>query len=378
MSSKRYPAIRRQLAGMSMVELLVALTIGSFLMWGAITVYSRSRTTYQVSEQVARLQENARYAISVIEPDIRLANYWGLMNDPSVVTGAATPAQGASPMSGVLGKCGNNFAFNLGEIVRGDNNAFTLSATRNVTTCSPADVNDAVNGAGIAQPGADTITVRRVNTLSTAASVSKIQLYVTRWGGSSQVFNSNTAPGALGPSAEVHDVIVNTYYIDADSVGRAGIPALRRKSLVNGPDWNDQEVISGVEDLQIQFGVDLGRDANNDGIPDDTDGNGLPDSYTGIASQWVNPNAVPATALIVSVRFWLLVRSETAEQGFVDNNTYAYGDRLVANGFTNTLNAAGVGKAYRPGTPVTSPAANYRRMLVSRTIQLRNTMSIGP
>ncbi|MGH8314783.1 MAG: PilW family protein, partial [Steroidobacterales bacterium] len=299
---------RRRMRGMSMVELLVAMTIGSFLMWGAITVYSRSRTTYQVSEQVARLQENARYAVSVIEPDLRLANYWGLMNDPTVVTGAATPAQGASPMSGVLGKCGNNFAFNLGEIVRGDNNTFTLSPTRDTTTCSPANVNDQVNGTGTARPGSDTITVRRVNTQSTAASVNRIQLYVTRWGGSSQVFNSNTAPGALGPSAEVHDVIVNTYYIDADSVGRTGIPALRRKSLVNGPDWNDQEIISGVEDLQVQFGIDNGRDANNDGIPDDADGNGLPDSYTGIASAWVDPSAVPATALVVSVRFWLLIR----------------------------------------------------------------------
>lgn len=349
---------RRRMGGMSMVELLVAMTIGSFLMWGAITVYSRSRTTYQVSEQVARLQENARYAISVIEPDIRLANYWGLMNDPTVVTGAATPAQGASPLSGVLGKCGNNFAFNLGEIIRGDNNAFTLSPTRNTTTCSPANVSDVVNGTGTARPGADTITVRRVNTQSTAAAISKIQLYVTRWGGSSQVFKSNTAPGVIGPNAEVHDIIVDTYYIDSDSVGRAGIPALRRKTLgtvAGAPDWADQEVISGVEDLQVQFGIDNGRDANNDGIPDDTDGNGLPDSYTGIASAWVNPNAVPATALIVSVRFWLLVRSETAEQGFTDTRTYTYGDRV----------------GYAPND-------NFRRLLVSRTIQLRNTMSIGP
>jgi len=375
MSMKRWLKAPDRIGGMSMVELLVAMTIGSFLMWGAITVYSRSRTTYQVSEQVARLQENARYAVSVIEPDIRLANYWGLMNDPSVVTGAATPAMGASPLSGSTTPCGTNFALNLGEIIRGDNNAFTLGPGR-TAACNPYNSSDAVGGT--AQPGADTITVRRVNTQAAAATNTRLQLYVTRWGGASQVFNNGITPGALGPSAEIHDVIVDTYYIGADSVGRVGIPSLRRKSLINGPDWFDQEVISGVEDLQVQFGIDLGRDANNDGIPDDSDANGLPDSYTGIVTQWVNPSAVPATALIVSVRFWLLVRSETPEQGFVDNNTYAYGDRLAANGFTSILNAAGVGKAYRPGNPTTSAAANYRRMLVSRTIQLRNTMSIGP
>ncbi|MGH8315622.1 MAG: PilW family protein, partial [Steroidobacterales bacterium] len=91
------------------------------------------------------------------------------------------------------------------------------------------------------------------------------------------------------------------------------------------------------------------------GKPDDADGNGLPDSYTGIASAWVDPSAVPATALVVSVRFWLLIRSETAEQGFRDTNVYTYADRV----------------GYAPND-------NFRRLLVSRTIQLRNTLSIGP
>jgi type IV pilus assembly protein PilW len=362
----------RNARGMSMVELMVALTIGGFLMWGAITVYSRSRTTYQVSEQISRLQENARYAMSVIEPDLRLANYWGLMNDPTLVTGAATPVQTVSPLSGTTTSCGTNFALNLSELVRGDNNAFTLGPAR-TAACNPFNNAD-VAVAGNNQPGADTLTIRRVSTQPSPATNTRLQLYVTRWGGSSQVFNSGVAPGALGPNAEIHDVIVDTYYISQDSVGQPvgiRIPALRGKTLVNGPGWQDQEVISGVEDLQVQFGVDLGRDGNNDGIPDDIDGNGIPDSYTGVASQWVNPNAVPATGLVVAARFWLLVRSTTAEQGFIDGNTYQYGDRLTANGVTALLNGAGVGKAYQPND-------NFRRLLVTRTVQLRNTMSIGP
>ena len=358
----------RHLRGMSMVELMVALTIGSFLMWGAITVYSRSRTTYQVSEQVSRLQENARYAVSVIEPDLRLANFWGLMNDPALVTGAATPLQAVSALSGTTTACGTNFALNLGEIARGDNNAFTLGPGRSAA-CNPFNSSDVVGGT--AQPGSDTITVRRVSTQASAVTPTRLQLYVTRWGGGSQVFNNGVAPGALGANAEIHDVIVDTYYIDADSVGRPGIPALRRKNLINGPAWQDQEVISGVEDLQVQFGIDLGRDGNNDGVPDDIDGNGVPDSYTGVASQFVNPNAVPATAQVVSARFWLLIRSETAEQGFVDGSTYQYGDRALGNGTTAVLNAAGIGKAYRPNN-------NFRRLLVTRTVQLRNTLGIPP
>ena len=352
----------RKVCGMSMVELLVALAIGSFLMWGAITVYSRSRTTYQVSEQVSRLQENARYAVSVIEPDIRLANMWGLMNDPTVVTGTALPTQSASPLSGTTTACGTNFALNLTEIIRGDNNAYTLGPSR-ASGCNAYNNNP--------QPGADTITVRRVTEAATAATNNTLQLYATRSGSFSQVFKNGVAPGALGPNAEIHDVVVDTYYIDKDSVGRAGIPALRRISMISGPAFSDQEVISGVEDMQVQFGVDLGRDADNNGVVDDVDNNGVPDSYTGIASQYVNPNAVPANALIVSVRIWLLIRSETAEQGFTDGKTYEYGDRALANGTTTTLVTAGARKAYKPGD-------RFRRLLVSRTVQLRNTIGIPP
>jgi len=347
------------MGGMSMVELLVALTIGSFLLWGAITVYSRSRTTYQVSEQVSRLQENARYAMSVIEPDLRAGNYWGLMNDPTVVTGAALPTQAASPLSGTTTNCGTNFALNLTETIRGDNNAYTLGPAR-ATACNAYNNNP--------QPGSDTVTVRRASNPAVAATANTLQIYVTRWGGASQVFNNGAAPGALGPNAEIHDLVVDTYYVDRDSVGTAGIPALRRISLVNGPAFSDQEVISGVEDLQVQFGIDLGRDTNNDGVPDDADGNGIPDSYTGIAAQYVDPDAVPAAALVVAVRVSLLIRSETAERGFIDTNTYQYGDRLLANGATATLDAAGARKAYQPRD-------NFRRLLVSRTVQLRNTMS---
>jgi type IV pilus assembly protein PilW len=336
----------RPVRGMSMVELLVALTIGGFLMWGAITVYSRSRTTYQVSEQISRLQENARYAMSVIEPDVRAGNFWGLMNDPTVVTGAALPTQTASPLSGTTTNCGTNFALNLSETIRGDNNAYTLGPARSAAC-------NAYNNRP--QPGSDTVTVRRAANPAVAPTANTLQVYVTRWGGASQVFNNGTAPGALGPNAEVHDLIVNTYYVDQDSVGSAGVPALRRISLVNGPAFSDQEVISGVQDLQVQFGIDLGRDANADGVPDDADGNGIPDSYTGVASQYVNPGAVPASALVVAVRIWLLMRSETPERGFIDSAQYQYGDR-----------------------PAFVPNDNYRRLLVARTVQLRNTMSIAP
>ena len=58
--------------GMSLIELLVAMAIGSFLIIGAVTLQSNTRRSFTVNEQAARLQETARYVMSVLEPEIQL------------------------------------------------------------------------------------------------------------------------------------------------------------------------------------------------------------------------------------------------------------------------------------------------------------------
>ena len=79
----------RRARGLSLIELLVAVTIGGLLIFGATKVYVDSRATYEVNETAARLQETARYALSVIEPDIRMSNYWGLVKGASIVINQA-------------------------------------------------------------------------------------------------------------------------------------------------------------------------------------------------------------------------------------------------------------------------------------------------
>ena len=90
MNSVRRPADN----GFSMIELLVALAITALLIIGVVTMYSQSRNTFRAAEAVARLQENARYAMSFIETDIRMANYWGLNSRPDYIQlgGVATNA----------------------------------------------------------------------------------------------------------------------------------------------------------------------------------------------------------------------------------------------------------------------------------------------
>ncbi len=60
---------------------------------------------------------------------------------------------------------------------------------------------------------------------------------------------------------------------------------------------------------------------------------------------------MPAGASIVSVTVWLRIRSEEPEQSQSDNRSYQYAD--MASAFV--------------------PNDKYRRIVVSKTIQLRNT-----
>ena len=77
MSTKCLNAIkRRRQRGVTMVELMVSLAIGSFLMIGAIQVYNQSRQAYVINDSIARVQETAQFAMDTLEADLRMASNW--------------------------------------------------------------------------------------------------------------------------------------------------------------------------------------------------------------------------------------------------------------------------------------------------------------
>ena len=350
-----------RIAGFSLIELMVALAIGSFLIAGAVVVYSNSRKTYTINESTARLEENARFIFSMIEPDLQLAGYYGFSNIPDgvkFISGGSTaaptpvaqmtPADPLVPVGGTAQSCGPNFPVNLLATVEGPavNNTYSLAC--------PAQ-------GGGARANTDTLTIRRVGLTALPAAVpGRLQLLSSRLSATGQFLISD---GGMPPSptltldlVELRDLIVNTYYISVNSTSRPGIPALRLKALTNGPSFDDdREIMAGVEDLQIQFGIDDG-DYDGDGIIDpinDTDGNGIPDAPLGIATRYVNPGSANLNRYqIVSVRIWLMLRAEQLETGFTDNKVYTYAGKVV------------------------TPNDNFRRLLVTRTIQLRNSRTL--
>jgi type IV pilus assembly protein PilW len=69
----------------SLVEIMVAMTVGMLLSAGIGQLYLSTKQTYRMQEQLARFQEDARFVMEVLTSDIRKAGYAGCSSRQTVV-----------------------------------------------------------------------------------------------------------------------------------------------------------------------------------------------------------------------------------------------------------------------------------------------------
>jgi type IV pilus assembly protein PilW len=55
----------------TLVEVMIGMLLGVFLVGGIMQVFASSRQTYRVHEATSRMQESGRMALEVISRDIR-------------------------------------------------------------------------------------------------------------------------------------------------------------------------------------------------------------------------------------------------------------------------------------------------------------------
>ena len=309
---------------------MVALAIGSFLIIGAVQIYNQSRQAYVTNDAIARVQETAQFALDTIEADLRMASNWGRTSRADAIEGRST-AGNANPngLTPVSSGCGADWAFDLGTPIEGDNNGYTL-------TCAPPSAPTSL----AAQANSDTLTVRRASVPTAPLDATRLQVVSTLNAG--QLIDDGNLPTGFDPlRSQVHNLVVNSYYVADDSILIPGTPALRRHTLgtlSGAPNATDIEIAPGVENLQIQFGIDVDRDNSVD-------------RYVNPGAGIITPGsgAFVPSARILSARVWLVVRSINREVGIVDETDYEPGD--VDLGVQND---------------------DFRRLMVSKTILLRN------
>ncbi len=61
--------------GLSLIELMIAIALSIFIVAAMISLFVNSKQNYRMNENMSRLQENARFAVSFISRDIRMADY---------------------------------------------------------------------------------------------------------------------------------------------------------------------------------------------------------------------------------------------------------------------------------------------------------------
>jgi len=285
--------------GFSLVELMISLVIGIILVYGAVRLLVDSRNTQRASESTASVQEIATYALAVLEPDVRLASYWGRTNRADLVNGATASTSARSALDTlVVGNCGVNFAVDLTQYLQATDATYSLACAAQAFVA-----------------GTDVLIVRHASAEVTALAAGVLQLQSGPLRG--QLMTDGARPTGYGapPATVTHDVEVNAYYVGALANNVDGQPqwALRRKRLtsVGGtPTIIDEEVVRGVQDLQVELGFDTGSD--------------------GAADVYVNPGSEPASGLLVAVRLSLLVVSEERDQGHVETTAYTLANRTHA------------------------------------------------
>jgi type IV pilus assembly protein PilW len=88
----REPRYYSRHRGLTLVELLVSLVIGLFLLIGVISLFTETRQSFRVNENFARIQENARFGFESLSREIR--------------EGGSTPCGTRQAMASVIQKTG--------------------------------------------------------------------------------------------------------------------------------------------------------------------------------------------------------------------------------------------------------------------------------
>ena len=347
---KRSRVLQRQ-KGFSLVELMVALVIGLFLMVGVIQLFIGSKQTYRIHDALSRLQENGRFALNTMTQDIRMAGFRGCVSpnasgafSSTLNTPTAYLWNFDQPIQGFESTGGGTWAPTLDASFEspwggGNVDAITVRGTDGLAAMPVL-----AQGSGAADLQVPASHGFNNCDIAVAASCSKAAVFqITGITGGNTLVH---AAGGCSPGnatnnlsddfaqGEVAPISTKSYYI---RTGNSGSPGLWRRRNNETP----QELVEGVERMQIRYGVCTGEADQRRVNP-----------------PYVNANAVTNWANVCSVRIDLLVVS--------------LDDRLStkADGTTHTV-------IFPPdtGTAITLPASDRRlRQAFSSTVSIRNRL----
>ena len=384
---KRQSGAARRCAGFSLIELMVALVLGLVLTYAMLSVFITSKTAFRRQEQLNSVQQSVRMAFEYLANDARMVGHLGCytgrssgFNNTLAATALATnyaigvegyeytnPTLDAYPLSSNSPNDVNTAAY------------WTTNTSTNGINTIPVVT---IGGANGLTPGSDVLVVRTVagrparitadaaatdttlsienfasgNCGSTTAKVSGIcqsghvlisscqsavvSTVSTVTAASPSTLTVASALGAVFPAAstEVFPMQSIAYYVKKSS--SATTTSLYRRIFDgdSGASGVEQELIEGVENLQVKYGLDITDPA--DGVID---------------GSYLTANQVGDWSKVVAVRVSVLLR---AADPLESDTTPATTGKV--NGVTVTYPTSG---------------SKYDRRVFTTTIAVRNRIS---
>lgn len=343
MTITRRPMSRRGQAGMSLMELMIALTIGLMLLSGLAVIFSSSSDANRELQKTAAQIENGRYAVDTLAQDLRLAGFYGHLFDlGSIATPASVPPDPCQ--SSDAAELLKNLWFPV-QGYRGtidsSNPASDVRPNISATSCGGLLTNANL------KPGSDILVVRRADTNALAATdVATSNVYYlqaastgaeVQVGGGIAVADKK-ADGATdstlklsngvspAPSAPIRKLHVSVYFVAPCSVGKgtngectgaAGedtIPTLKRLELSSVGAMSIVPLVEGIDYLKLEYGVDTSPSS----VSPETGyaGDATVDSYTPTPADWTT---------VIAAKVYVLARNTQPTRDYVDDKTYALG-----------------------------------------------------
>lgn len=269
------PTIHTEQRGYTIVELMVAMAIGLFLLGGIGMVFISSKQTYHMQDSLWQLQDNSRFAMGFLIKDLRMAGFRGC-NSNAIV-----------PVNTLNNVADFNYNFMLG--VQGFEAAGlgwspALPAALSSANPPPSAGSDVITlrraqepGIGVTAPfmnnNSAALHVDAGNNLSqfdiilvTDCAAAAILQVSSANPGTSGTIAHNTGVGTPGNAssdlgkifrddAEIMKLVTVSYFI-APSAAVAGSRSLWRKVGAGAA----EELAEGVENMQILYGEDTDND----------------------------------------------------------------------------------------------------------------------
>ena len=273
--------------GYTLIELLIALTIGAFLVGGILQLYVGSKKSYSTQQALIELQEVGRFSLNMMVGDIRLAGFMGCGSAANVVNtlnGSAANWEYDAATS-ILGYEGGASVFPAdfsGNVIPGTDAITITRAVPDdryvVQSHSPATATITLDAAHDFQLGEVLVVTDCLNTAilqQTNANAGNTATTIVNGSGAGAPGNctqglgkpldcssATGTPYQYDPDSFVLRLLSRAYYIGTGASGRS---ALFRMTLgQNGSLGAPEEIADGVVDMQLVYGVDTDLDGSID------------------------------------------------------------------------------------------------------------------